>query len=268
MTTRYTLACLQTAPVFGAVTANLDAAEAALGDRRPDVLVLPELFASGYSFRDRGELLELAEPFPDGETTRRLLAWSSATGGMIVAGYPERDGDRVYNAAAIVAAGEPLGSYRKIHLFGFERDTFDPGDRPFPVHEHRGLRVGTMICFDWIYPEAARSLALGGADVIAHPSNLVLPGWCQQAMCTRALENRVFTATANRFGTEERPPRPRLAFTGASRIVGPSGSPLADAPPDAPALLHVEVDAAQARDKQVPSGNDLFVERRPDFYAR
>ncbi len=263
----HSIAGLQMAPAFGDVPGNLDGVEAAIQGRTFDLLVLPELFNTGYSFRDRDEAQSLAEPFPDGETTQRLLAWSAQTGGMIVAGYAERDGDRLFNAAAIVANGQPLGSYRKIHLFGFERECFDPGDGPFPVHEHKGLRVGTMICFDWIYPEAARVLALNGADVIAHPSNLVLPGWCQQAMLVRALENRVYTVTANRFGTEHREPRKALTFTGLSRIAGPDGKPLADAPEAGEAFVEAALETVRSRDKQAPSGNDLFAERRPEWYA-
>ena len=160
-----------------------------------------------------------------------------------------------------------LGCYRKLHLFGFERECFDPGDRPLAVLEHAGLKVGTMICFDWIFPEVARSLALAGADVIAHPSNLVLPGWCQRAMCIRALENHVYTLTANRFGREERSPRPGLDFTGSSRIADPLGNVLADAPPDALTLLRTSIDLSLARDKRISSGNHLILERRPTFYA-
>jgi len=210
----HVLAALQTEPRFGDVAGNLDQVEAMLEGRRADLLVLPELFASGYSFRDRQEAESLAEPMVGGPTTERLCNWSRATGGMIVAGFPERDGERVFNAAAIVAAGERVACYRKVHLFGFEREVFDAGDRPFAVHEHAGLRVGTMICFDWMYPEAARTLALRGADVIAHPSNLVLPGWCQRAMLVRAQENGVYTVTANRCGSEHRTPRPELAVHG------------------------------------------------------
>jgi predicted amidohydrolase len=263
----YSCSALQTSPAFGAVTANLDAVEALIEGLRSDLLVLPELFASGYSFVDRDELVSLAEPFDGGETTERLKRWSRSTGGAIVAGFPERDGDAVYNAAAVVANGELIDCYRKIHLFGFERGLYEPGDRPFAVHECGGLRVGTMICFDWMYPEAARTLALRGADVIAHPSNLVLPGWCQQAMLIRALENRVYTVTANRFGTERRPPRPELQFTGTSRIANPRGEVVADAPALGDTLLHASIETVLARDKQVPSGNDVLAERRPAFYA-
>ena len=262
-----TLALAQTNPVFGEVEANLDAVEALIADLQADLLVLPEFFASGYSFRDRAEGLALAESFEDGPTVERLLTWSRQTGGVIVAGYPEREGDRLYNAAAVVANGERLRSYRKIHLFGFEGDVFDPGDRPFEVIEHDGMRVGTMICFDWMFPESARTLALRGADVIAHPSNLVLPGWCQRAMCIRALENRVFTVTSNRYGEEARTPRPTLRFTGASRIADPHGQVVEDAPDAGDALLRTTVDIRRSRDKQIPSGNRLFLERRPAFYA-
>jgi predicted amidohydrolase len=263
------LVALQTEPRFGAVEANLEAvAERVATDvGRCDLLVLPELFSTGYSFRDRDEVRALAEPFPDGPTVRAARSWSRATGGIVVAGFAERDGERLYNAALVVAAGEPLGCYRKLHLFGFESEGFDPGDRPLAVHEHGGLRVGVMVCFDWIFPEAARTLALAGADVLAHPSNLVLPGLCQRAMPVRALENRVYTVTANRAGVEHRPPRPRLAFTGASQVADPRGEVLGTAPSEGPALVRARADVGLARCKKIASGNVLFGERRPSFYT-
>ena len=109
----FTVACVQTAPTFGDVARNLDAVEALLEGVQADVVVLPELFATGYSFVDRGEARSFAEPFPGGRTIARLCDWSRATGGMIVAGFPEVQGDQVFNAAAAVAAGAPLGCYRK-----------------------------------------------------------------------------------------------------------------------------------------------------------
>ena len=267
----YSLAAVQTAPVFGDVTSNILALDAqitalAAGEAKPDLVVLPELCSTGYSFRDREEALGLAETFPEGPLSQHLLAWSEHTGGMIVAGFAEREGDAVYNAAAVVAAGKPLGTYRKLHLFGFERECFDRSDGALTVFEHDGLRVGVMICFDWMFPEAARTLALDGADVIAHPSNLVLPGWCQQAMLVRALENRVYTATANRVGAEHRAPRPPLQFTGLSRLAGPDGRAIADAPEQEPAVLRAELDVTVSRCKTIPSGNDVFAERRQDDY--
>ncbi len=258
-------AALQTEPRFGEVDANLADAEARLGDLAPDLLVLSELFATGYAFRDRTEARGVAETFPDGPTLRFLARTSARTGGVVVGGYVERDGDRLYNAAAVFAAGTPRVSYRKVHLFGFEDEVFDAGPGPFPVVEHRGLRVGVMICFDWRFPEAARTLALAGADVLAHPSNLVTT-LCPAAMVTRAVENGVYAVTAGRTGVEHRPPRPSLAFQGGSQIVGPRGEVLARAPDDRPALVRAEIDPARARDKRLTYGNDLLGARRPDTY--
>ncbi len=269
--TTFHVAALQTDPRFGEVDANLAALDAQVeaacaSGVAPDLLVLPELCSTGYSFRDHAEALSLAEVFPDGPLAARMRAWSARTGGMVVAGFAEREDDCVYNAAAVFAAGEPLGTYRKLHLFGFEREVYDRSEGALEVFEHAGLEVGVMICFDWMFPEAARTLALRGADVIAHPSNLVLPGWCQQAMLVRALENRVYTVTANRIGAEHRAPRPALRFTGLSRIAGPDGCSLADAGEQEPAILVSPIETTVSRCKSIPSGNDVFAERRPGAY--
>lgn len=264
--TRYHVAALQFAPEFGAIQANLDAVEAALDGITADLIVLPEFFASGYSFLSRKEARDMAEPWPESPTLKRMCTWSRQTGAMVVGGFPERDGAKAYNSAAVIVDGQPHTCYRKIHLFGFERDCFEPGDRGFPVITHRGLSVGVMICFDWMFPESTRSLALQGADIVAHPSNLVLPGWCQDAMRIRSLENRVYSVTANRYGTEARAPRPTLAFTGASQIVSPRGEVLAQAQAEGLELLRIEADVAVARDKSIPSGNDVISDRRPEWY--
>jgi predicted amidohydrolase len=123
-----------------------------------------------------------------------------------------------------------------------------------------------MICFDWVFPETARCLALEGAQIIAHPSNLVLE-WCQRAMFARSVENRVFTVTANRIGTEDRAGR-KLTFTGASQIVSPSGEYLVRAPGTEEHVAVAELDPAEADDKHVTELNDLWQDRRPELYRR
>jgi predicted amidohydrolase len=123
-----------------------------------------------------------------------------------------------------------------------------------------------MICFDWAFPEIARSLALRGMEVLCHPSNLVLPGLCQMAMRTRCLENGVFAVTANRCG-EDRRPHGTLRFTGRSQIGGPRGEVLFGAPA-ARAMVHVEtIDPSRARNKKLTPRNHLLLDRRPEFYA-
>jgi len=127
-----------------------------------------------------------------------------------------------------------------------------------------GAKVGLMICFDWIFPEACRSLALKGADIICHPSNLILP-YCQTAMTTRAMENGLFTITANRIGSERRNGQ-ELTFTGGSQIVDPRGRVLAQASRDQEEVVVVEIDPIQARDKNFTASNHLFRDRRVDLY--
>jgi predicted amidohydrolase len=123
-----------------------------------------------------------------------------------------------------------------------------------------------MICFDWFFPEAARSLALLGADVIAHPSNLVLP-YCPDAMPTRCLENRLFAITANRVGSESRG-KERLTYIGLSEVVDPKGKILYRASDKNEEGHVVEIDPTLARDKSLNRYNHLLKDRRDRFYVK
>ncbi len=265
------LALLQTSPTKGQRDLNLDRVGETTAALDADLLVLPELFASGYFFDSTEQAWALGESVPDGPTVRRLEAWARGTGATIVAGLPERDGDVLYNAAVVITPKGWLGTYRKTHLYYEETLHFAPGDTGFPVftvtdRAGRSYRLGVMICFDWIFPESARTLALHGAEVIAHPSNLVLPH-CPDAMPIRALENGVFTATANRIGSETNG-QETLTFIGRSRICSPRGEVLAEAPGDEETLLSVEVGLADARHTRLNAYNDRFGDRRPDLYAK
>jgi predicted amidohydrolase len=255
-------AVVQTDPVFGEVVRNVDTA-LALVPADCDLAVLPELCATGYQFVDRAEASALAEAIPDGPTCRRLREFAAATGTTVVAGLAERAGDRVYNSAVLVRPDGTHALYRKMHLFWDEKLVFDPGDLGFPVFAACGTTVGVMICFDWFFPEAARTLALRGAQVICHPSNLVLPH-CPQSMPVRALENRVFTLTANRVGREHRTADP-LTFIGNSRIVSPGAEVIARCDDTKAAAATADLDLSLC-DKNITPRNDVFADRRPDFY--
>jgi predicted amidohydrolase len=122
-----------------------------------------------------------------------------------------------------------------------------------------------MICFDWIFPESARTLALKGAQIIAHPANLVLP-YCQDAMVTRSIENRVFTVTANRIGREKLNDQ-ELAFTGGSQITNPKGDILFRGPMDKAAVHILTINPDQALNKHISIRNDLFKDRKPEHYT-
>jgi predicted amidohydrolase len=258
------VAMLQFAPVFGEVEENLRTIEEACTGLSAELVVLPELCTTGYQFRDRQELLQLAEP-ARGNSLKRLSGVAAACGGHVVAGFAERESDLVFNSAALLGPRGVVGVYRKVHLFSEEKRLFEPGDLGFPVFRAGGVPVGIMVCFDWIFPESARSLALGGAWVIAHAANLVLP-FCQDALITRALENRVFIASCNRTGVEERITGQKYEFTGRSRLVGPDGKILAEGPPDAPAVVTAEIDPRLAGDKKITHLNDAIRDRRTDQY--
>jgi len=259
---RLRLAAVQTSPLFGETDRNVDAA-LALAPRDADIVVLPELFSTGYQFRDRDELLALAEPV-DGPTVARLREHAAATGAVLCAGWAERDGDRVYNSSVLVEPDAPPRVYRKVHLFWHEKELFAPGDLGFPVWDVRGTAVGMMICFDWVFPEAARTLARRGARILLHPSNLVLP-FCPDAMVTRCLENRVFAVTANRVGREERVPGTSLEFIGLSQVCGPLGRPLVRMGDVQEGAAAADVDLDDADPRLTPR-NDVWDDRRPEAY--
>jgi predicted amidohydrolase len=260
-----TIGYAQFAPLFGGLEANHATIRRLTGEgKTADLLVFPELCTSGYDFRDRDELASLAEPRETGPTSilARELAETHQT--TLVIGYPEKAGDLFYNSCVLSAPNGTRANYRKLHLFSRESRIFAPGNAPPPVIDTPAGKVGLMICLDWLFPEAARVLALGGAQVIAHPSNLVLPH-CQKAMVTRSIENGVFSITANRIGTEKRTDR-SLTFTGASQVLGNRGELLVNAPIDTEHLGVVDVDVEQADDKMITEENHLLDDRRIAFY--
>jgi predicted amidohydrolase len=183
----------------------------------------------------------------------------------LVTGFAERCDGLLYNAALTIGPSGLLHRYRKLHLFNTEKEYFTPGDIPLGTIEIGRARVGVMVCFDWVFPEVARALALKSADLICHPSNLVLT-YCHDAMITRSIENSVYSITANRTGKENRP-RGELTFTGQSQIVGPNGEVLARASALEEAVVLRDIDLSAARDKFITDNNDLFADRRPEFYS-
>jgi 5-aminopentanamidase len=257
---------LQFEPVLGEVEHNLQHIERILSGAQLDLVVLPELCTTGYQLTGE-EARALAEPFPGGATAARLARLTAREDLLLVAGVVESAAAaRPFNSAVLFGPEGHLATYRKSHLFADELDLFAPGDTGFFVTAARGVRIGMMICFDWVFPECARCLALLGADVLAHPANLVLP-YCQHSMPTRCLENGVFALTANRIGREAHVAgKPELTFTGGSLIVNPRGEVVAAAPAEGEVLLRAELDPEAARRKWLTARNHLLADRRPELY--
>jgi predicted amidohydrolase len=256
----------QLEPSFGDVSSNLVKVRNAVKDQEMDLLVLPEFFASGYQFTSLNDVADLSEEIPNGRTTEALLDLSHEHSFYIVAGLPEKEGNRYYNSAVLTGPDGFIGVYRKTHLFYEETLYFSPGDTGFKVWDIGICRIGIMICFDWFYPESMRTLSLAGAEVIAHPSNLVLP-FCPDAMPVRCLENMTFAITANRIGTEQRNGKEPLTFIGKSEIVSPKGKILVRAPDDEEAVMTADINPADAKDKMLNQYNSILKDRRPDQYT-
>lgn len=260
---------LQFEPVFGNTDANIKQITKLISKIDFDLLVLPELANSGYLFSSKDELASSSEEIPDGPFCKALQNICSVKNAFIVSGISEKYQDKYYNSSILVRPDGKIITYRKIHLFYDEKLWYEPGNIYLQAHEivsekFGAVNIGMMICYDWIYPETARTLALKGAQIICHPSNLVMP-YCQNAMFTRALENRVFTITANRIGTETSKEK-QLKFTGESVILSPNGEYLSRGATDKTEYSVVDIDPALALDKRMNSENSIFKDRREEFY--
>jgi len=250
---------------------NLEAIKARLHEAAGQgarVVIFPECALTGYCYESREEAWPYAETLP-GSSTEALMPLCRELDLWTVYGLLERDGERLYNACALVGPNGFRASYRKMHLPSIGIDRFvRPGDQPFAVHDLGGLRLGINICYDGSLPEPGRILALLGADLIVLPTN-----WPTASICSarhvpplRALENHVYYAAVNRVGSER-----GFTFLGHSQIIGCDGQTLAAAEGSHDATLYATIDPAVARQKQVviiPGKFEVnrIAGRRPEMY--
>jgi predicted amidohydrolase len=251
-------------PSFGDKKSNYGAVERLLEHIDADVILLPELFNTGYTFLNKEELIALAEP-AQGQTSLFIHRLAKEKNCAIAYGFAEEADNSYFNSMSFIAPSGIISTYRKSHLFFEEKFLFEPGDTGFRVFEYERVKVGMLICWDWIYPEAMRTLALMGAQIILHAANLVTP-YCPDAMITRAIENHVFIITADRVGDEIRNDR-KFHFIGKSQVVGPSGDILVRLAEEERAAT-VEIEPDDALNKKMNIHNDLFLDRRPGLYHR
>jgi len=264
------VAVAQIDPQLGEKERNLAACLARMEEAAAagaQLLVLPECAIPGYMFGSGDEALPFAEEIP-GPSTAVLERECARLGLHVVCGLLERDGDALRNAAVLVGPDGLIGTYRKTHLPFLGVDRFVvPGDA-LPVFDTPLGRIGIEICYDLRFPEVTRTLALQGADMVAHPTNFPMAAKIQTELITvaRAAENRVYLLTANRCGKER-----WAEFCGRSQIVDPYGVRLSETDEYTETLLLGEVDVEKARDKDyvVPGEYELYLfgHRRPDLYG-
>jgi predicted amidohydrolase len=265
------VAVAQTEPKLGENERNLETCLALLDEAAAaaaQLLVLPECAIPGYMFDSADEALPFAEEIP-GSSTEAFEQACRRLDIHTVCGLLERDGDLLRNAAVLVGPDGLIGTYWKTHLPFLGVDRFvAPGDE-LHVYETRLGRIGLEICYDLRFPEVTRTLALKGAEIVAHPTNFPMAAKVQTEVITlaRAAENRIYLLTANRVGKER-----RGEFCGWSQIVDPYGKRLAEAGETEEALLVAEVDLEKARDKDyvIPGEYELYLfgDRRPELYGK
>lgn len=270
------VAAAQIQPRFGDVTHNLEqiADTAARAAAAGAVLVVfPELATTGYMFADYDEALSYAEPLPGGPTSEALCVLCARLDIHIVVGMAELDPDTglLYNSAVLIGPSGHIGTYRKLHLWDRENRVFEPGNLGLPVFDTPLGRLGVLICYDIWFPEAFRSLALDGAQLVCVSTNWVpIPGQPSDApaialtLCQAAAHvNSIHIIAADRVGVER-----GQYFIGQSAIVGPTGRPLGDAASETePALLLANADLPAGRRLRTWNEfNDPIADRRPEAY--
>lgn len=229
----------------------------AIADQQLDLVVCPELFLSGYNVGS--DLHDLAEPV-DGPFARAVADLARKTGIAICYGYPERDGQAVYNSAQVVSgAGDTLGNHRKLAIPpGFEEDFFTSGDQ-LTLFKLGGISFALVICYDVEFPETVRAACQAGAEVVIVPTALGTQ-WDQVAhrvVPSRAFENGCYTLYANHAGAEG-----DITYAGASCIVGPNGRDVARAG-EGPQLISATLEASRvaAARQRLPYFADLMALR-------
>lgn len=228
-----------------------------------DLVVLPELFSTGYELNIVGPRLpELAEPL-DGPTVTALRAAAREAKCYVIAGMAltyDLTGV-VFNSAVLIdRAGNLAGTYDKQHLWALERFYFRSGCES-PVFDTDFGRIGIMVCYDMGFPEVARMLALQGADLVVCPS-----AWCEEDndvwninAPARALENTVFVAAVNRYGRED-----NLYMGGHTLVCNPRGGIIAELEEEAEGVLQVDLDFNDIVAHRISS--PYLRDRRPDLY--
>ncbi len=196
------VAQIQFNPQVGELASNFGKVEAFLSETgNAQLIILPELANSGYNFVDRDQALSMASTVNKSEYVEMLVETAKKQNQYIVSGFHELDGDELFNTSLYISPKGKIEKYRKIHLFMNEKQIFSKGNLGLPVFQLEQYKLGMLICFDYLFPEIWRIMGLKGADIIAHPSNLVTYK-AFKVVPAQAVINRFFIYTTNRIGTE------------------------------------------------------------------
>ena len=258
------VAVAQIACIPGDTSANLSQMTQAVehaSERGAEMIVLPEMADTGYVMAD---ILRTASPWEAGAGPR-LCELAARLNISIICGLSRRCDSGVFNTAVMIDRhGSVIDEYRKTHLFSAspveEHRHLQQGNR-LTMAELNGWKIGVLVCYDIRFPEAARTLALAGAEAIIVPSAFPYPRLRHWEILTasRAIENQIWVITANRCGTDG-----GLTFCGSSAIIDPFGVRRASASDAGPDFLLGEIDRQTL--ERTRSGIAVFRDRREELY--
>jgi len=284
-----TVAGVQTNVEFANCQANLNRMLEWLRDDRlvsADLVVFPECVLSGYCFESLDEAIPHSQSIP-GKATHEIQEHCRASGQFVAFGMLETgEAGNIYNTCVLIGPEGLIAKYRKIHLPGLGVDRFTTsGGKPFQVYEANEMQIGIHICYDGVFPESGRVMAMDGADLLILPTNWP-PGadtFAKYIPNARALENNVYFLAVNRVGTER-----GFRFIGQSRLCDTNGNVISEAPApsvtnprttgtweslDEEAIIIGRIDLERARNKclvRVPGQHviDRWADRHPEHYGR
>ncbi len=249
--------------------------------RGADLVLIQELFAAPYFCQDQFHgFFDLARPFADNPLIAHFSDLARELGVVLPVSYFERAGQSYFNSLAVIDAdGTVLGNYRKSHLPdgpGYtEKFYFSPGDTGFKVWKTKVGTIGVGICWDQWFPEAARSMALQGAEILLYPTaigsephdaGLDSSAHWQRVMQGHAGANIMPLLASNRIGTERGRAGTSITFYGSSFIADPTGAKVAEADRETETVLTASFDLDAIAHQRRSWG--VFRDRRPELYGR
>jgi len=257
----FKIAQIQFNPQVGEMEANFSKVEELLlKTKDAELVLLPELSNSGYNFTGRQQAFSLAAPVDKSGYVDMLKEVAGSHNQFIVSGFLEKENDQLFNSSLFISPEGKIAVYRKIHLFMNEKQIFSRGNLGLPVFDLDKYKLGMLICFDYLFPEVWRIMALKGADIIVHPSNLVTYK-AFKVVPAQAVINRFFIFTTNRIGTER-----DISFLGKTFAVDPEGEIIAEASPDEEEIVFTTIDPLRSRDKMLTPKNHVLDDRFPEEY--
>lgn len=249
-------------------------------EKGANAILLQELFAGYYWCKDQDpKYFSWAEPYPTSRVLQHFSTVAKQLGVVLPISYFEKAGNAHFNSLAMIDAdGTIMDNYRKMHIpdgHGYqEKFYFSPGDTGFKVWDTKFGRMGAAICWDQWFPEAARILALQGAEVIYYPTAIGSepqdPNWDSREHWQRVMQghsgaNMVPVVASNRIGTEQGETC-GITFYGSSFITDPFGAKVQEMDKTSEGVICQEFDLDKIAKQRASWG--LFRDRRPEYYGR